>query len=75
MTILLTRKDAAERLSISDDTLDRLRKAGKIAFIQHTPNGKVWFTEDAISEYLARATHPAAPVLAVRDTYRKRRVI
>lgn len=75
MVTLLTRRDAAARLNISDDTLDRLRRAGKIAFIQHTPNGKVWFTEDAISEYLARSTHPAVPVVAVRDTYRKRRAI
>lgn len=75
MAPLLTRKDAAQRLGISSDTLDRLRRMGKIAFIQHMPNGKVWFTEDAITEYLARSTHPAAPTVAVRQTYRKRRVV
>lgn len=75
MVTLLNRKDAARMLSISEDTLDRLRKAGKIAYIQHIPNGKVWFTEEAIAEYLARSTHPAAPVVAVRETYRKRRVV
>ena len=75
MVTLLTRRDAAARLSISDDTLDRLRRAGKIAFIQHTPNGKVWFTEAAIDEYLARSTHPATPAVVVRDTYRRRRAL
>ena len=74
MQSLLTRKDAAQRLGISEVTVDRLRKAGKLAYIQHIPNGKVWFTEDALEEYLARATHPAKPPVTVRDTYRKRRV-
>lgn len=74
MPKLLTRLEAAEMLGISHDTLDRLRAEGKIAYIQHKPNGKVWFTEDAIVEYIARATHPAMPVRTVQNTYRKRRV-
>lgn len=74
MPKLLTRLEAAEMLDISHDTLDRLRKEGKIAYIQHKPGGKVWITEDAITEYLARATHPAGPVRPVQTTYRRRRV-
>lgn len=74
MTKLLTRLEAAEMLGISHDTLDRLRAEGKIAYIQHKPGGKVWITEDAIAEYIARATHPAEPVRSVVKTYRNRRI-
>lgn len=75
MPKLLTRLEAAEMLGISHDTLDRLRMEGKLAYIQHKPGGKVWITEDAIMEYLARATHQARPARQVVNTYRKRRVI
>lgn len=71
MTKLLTRLEAAERLGISHDTLDRLRMEGKIAYIQHKPGGKVQIPEDAIDEYIARATHPAAAPAVVPKTYRK----
>ena len=71
---LLTRDEAAKRLGISKCTVDRLRRAGKIAYVQHIPNGKVWFTEEALTEYIARITHPAKAVPTVRETYRKRRV-
>lgn len=73
---LLTRKEAAARLGISLVTLDEERHGGHIAFIQRKPGGKVWITEAAIDEYLARATHPARPNirLAAGQTYRKRRV-
>lgn len=74
MPKLLTRLEAAEMLGISHDTLDRLRAEGKIAYIQHKPGGKVWITEDAIAEYIARATHPAEPVRPALTTYRNRRV-
>ena len=74
MSSLLSRAEAAERLGISHDTLDRLRKDGRIAYIQSTPGGRVRFTEEAIAEYIARTTHPAQPVPVVKQTYRKRRV-
>ena len=74
MSGLLTRLEAAERLGISHDTLDRLRKDGQIAYIQSAPGGRVRFTEEAINEYIARSTHPAQPVPVVKQTYRKRRV-
>lgn len=73
MSTLLTRKEAAGRLGISVNTLDLERMAGRLAYIQRCPNGKVWITEEAIAEYLARATHPARPERIVRETYRNRR--
>lgn len=74
MPKLLTRSQAAERLGISCDTLDRLRAERKIAYIQHKPGGKVWISEDAIAEYIVRATSPAQPPQPVVATYRRRRV-
>lgn len=75
MANLLTRKEAADRLGVSLMTLDEERRGGHLAFIQRKPGSKVWITETAIDEYLARATHPAHPNirLASRETYRKRR--
>ena len=34
---------------------------GRLAYIQRKPGSKVWITEEAIAEYLARATHQARP--------------
>lgn len=74
MGTLLTRKEAADRLGISVVTLDELRTSRQLAYIQHKPNGKVWITEEAINDYLARANHPVRPPIRLeRDTYRKRR--
>lgn len=58
---LLTRKEAAARLGVSVVTLDIERSSGHLSYIQRKPGGKVWITEEAISEYLARATHQARP--------------
>ncbi|WP_298069965.1 helix-turn-helix domain-containing protein [uncultured Mailhella sp.] len=75
MRTLLSRKEAAARLQISVDTLDVERASGHLAYIQRKPGGKVWITEDAIAEYLERATHPARPKLRTgTDTIRRRRV-
>ena len=57
--VLLTRREVAERLGVSVNTLDMKRSAGHLAYIQRKPGGKVWITEDALAEYLARATHQA----------------
>lgn len=74
MSNLLTRKEAAARLGITVVTLDALRTSRALAYIQHKPGGKVWITEKAIEDYLARATCPARPPVQLqRDTYRKRR--
>lgn len=71
---LLTRKEAAARLGIALSTLDVERSCGRLAYIQRKPGGKVWISEAAIADYLARATHPARPVNQIVNTYRKRRV-
>lgn len=75
MEALMTRKQAALALGISTDTLDRLRKAGKIAFVQHVPGGKVWFSQRALDEFLARSIHPAKQEAPTQGTYRKRRTV
>lgn len=62
MCALLTRKEAAARLGVTVATLDAERTGGHISFIQRKPGGKVWITEEALEEYLARATHRAKPV-------------
>ena len=56
---LMTRKEAAARLGISVDLLDQERSAGRLAYIQRKPGCKVWITDEAIAEYLARATRQA----------------
>lgn len=71
MSNLLTRQEAAERMRVSTMTVDRLRKAGKLKYVQGMPNGKVWIPEEAIAEYFARMTRSAVPQIA--ETYRKRR--
>lgn len=71
---LLTRKEAAVRLGITLSTLDLERSCGQLAYIQRKPGGKVLISEAAITDYLARATHPARPAGQMVQTYRKRRV-
>lgn len=71
---LLTRKEAAALLRVSLPTLDAERSTGHLAYIQRKPGGKVWITEEAVAEYLTRATHPAKPEHRnIRSTYRQRR--
>lgn len=67
---LLTRKEAAAMLGISLPTLDIERSTGRLAYIQRKPGSKVWITDEAIAEYLARATHQARPNL--RTAYWRR---
>jgi len=75
MKTLLTRKEAAARLGVSVVTLDIERSSRRLAYIQRKPCGKVWITEEAIEEYLARAAHPARPERQFTGyTYRKSRV-
>lgn len=71
MSNLLTRQEAAERMRVSTMTVDRLRKAGKLKYVQGMANGKVWIPEEAITEYFAKMTHSAIP--QITETYRKRR--
>mgnify|MGYP001109738152 CR=1 FL=1 len=67
---LMTRKEAAAHLGMSLPTLDAERTAGRLAYIQRKPGSKVWITDEAIAEYLARATHQARPEV---KPYRRRR--
>ena len=70
---LMTRKQAAARLGMSLPTLDQERSTGRLAYIQRKPGSKVWITDEAIAEYLARATHQARPELRTsRMAYRRR---
>ncbi len=72
---LLTRKEAATLLRVSLPTLDAERSTGHLAYIQRKPGGKVWITEEAIAEHLARATHPVKPEhRIIQNIYRQRRV-
>lgn len=74
---MLSRQQAAERMGISLDVLDRLRSSGELAYVQHRKGSKVWIPEWAITEYFDRITRPARPVksepVVVLKTYRKRR--
>lgn len=69
---LLTRQEAADLLGMSLPTLDLERTTGRLAYIQRKPGSKVWITEEAIAEYLARATHQARPDFRVtRKSHRR----
>jgi hypothetical protein len=70
MEKLYTRREAASMLGISLTSLDTARSAGAISFIQYVPNGSVFFTEEAMQEYIAKSTHKAIPEER-RVTYRK----
>lgn len=74
---MLSRQQAAERMGISLDVLDRLRISGELAYVQHHKGSKVWVPEWAIEQYFARITRPARPVqkepVMVQWTLRKRR--
>lgn len=73
MEKLLSRKEAAEYLGLSLERLDDARREGKIAYIQYVDNGRVFFTETALEEFIARCTHQPHPV-PNQATYRKRRI-
>lgn len=70
MEKLYSRREAASVLGIGLNALDEARLAGAITYIQYVPNGNVYFTEDALQEFIARNTHSAVPD-ARRGTYRK----
>lgn len=72
MEKLYTRKEAADFLGMSITTLDTARANGAISFVQYVPNGCVYFTSEALQEYIAKCTHRALP-LEKRETLRKQR--
>ena len=65
---LISRKDAAKILGISLLTLDSARANGLISYVQYKENGRVFFTESAIEEYIARSTHKAKPQIVNTGT-------
>ena len=73
MQNLLTRKEAARLLGISVKTLDLARASGAIAYVQFVENGCVYFTENAIDEYIAKNTYQVKVSDDGRTTYRRRR--
>lgn len=72
MEKMISRKEAAKILGISITALDQARSSGLITYVQYVENGCVYFTEQALQEYIARCTHRAKP-LDNSATYRKRR--
>lgn len=72
MEKLYTRKEAAVILGMSIATLDIARTTGAISFVQYVPNGCVYFTSEALQEYIAKCTHRALP-LEKRETLRKQK--
>ena len=72
MEKLYSRKEAAEILGISIATLDTARTNGVISFVQYVPNGCVYFSNEALQEYIAKCTHRALPP-EKRNTYRKKK--
>lgn len=74
MEHLIKRRDAAKILGISLAKLDYERLEGKIAYVQYVEHGCVYFTEQALQEYIARATHRAKP-LDTNTAYRKNRKV
>lgn len=70
MEKLYTRREAASMLGISLTSLDTARSTGEITFIQYVRNGSVFFTEEALQEYIAKHTYQAHPEER-RVTYRK----
>ena len=58
---LLTRKETAKILGVSLPVLDGAKNSGLISYVQYTENGRVYFTESAIEEYIVRSTHRAKP--------------
>lgn len=73
MEKLYIRKEAAVLLGISLATLDTARTTGAISFVQYVPNGCVYFTSEALQEYVAKCTHRAVPI-EKQATYRKQRL-
>ena len=71
---LIKRKEAAEMLGISLDTLDHARMEGLITYVQYVENGCVYFTEVGLQEYIARSTHRARPK-DNNPTFRKKRTV
>lgn len=73
MEKLYSRKEAAGVLGMGLTKLDEERANGKIAYVQRTANGRVYFTEAALQEYVARLTKRAKPIDVRPSASRMRR--
>lgn len=73
MEKLYTRKEAAGILGISLATLDTARGEGLISYVQYVSNGRVYFTELSMKEYIARNTHRAKPTDHNTTSHRNRK--
>ena len=72
MEKMITRKEAASILGISNATLDSARINGQFSYVQYVPNGCVYFTPNCLKEYINRNTHKAR-IVEAKSTYRKPR--
>lgn len=75
MEKLYSRKEAAALLGIGLTKLDEGRAAGKISYIQRTINGRVYFTDEALQEYVARLAKRAKPIEVRSSLSRMRRAV
>jgi hypothetical protein len=53
-TVLLTNKEAADFLRISERSLKHRRDMGMIAFIQEMPNGKVLYDKADLQQHILK---------------------
>lgn len=74
MDKLLSRQEAARRLGIGVTALDDIRRSGCIEYIQYVENGRVFFTENSIQQFIDKSTHRVIHRPAPKQTLRKRRV-
>jgi excisionase family DNA binding protein len=51
--LAVNKRQAAKLLSISQPTIDRLRREGRLKAVKLDPNGKVLFTMDSLRTFLA----------------------
>ena len=54
MTDLITRQQLAEQIPCALSVIDEARAAGRLAYIQLRPGGKVFFRQEHIDAWLAR---------------------
>ena len=65
MPIVYNKENAAKALDISVETLDRLRKSGKLPY--HQIRGRIVFTEDDINAFLDACKVPATVIPTDRN--------
>lgn len=57
--MLLTVKEAADRLAVSPRTVRARIRSGRLAYVQERPGTALRIPEDAVLEYLASIRRPA----------------